>query len=382
MPDGIGGYNKMNTPFEASTINGMKLANRFVRSATWEGMATDDGACTPELINLMTALAKGGLGLIISSHAYVSPEGQAGPWQLGVYNDALVPGLEAMAKAVHDNGSKIVMQLAHAGFFANAKLIGQTPLAPSNVEGFAKSPRTQMTVADIQNVVKSYGAAAKRAQNAGFDGVQIHAAHGYLLSQFLSPAFNRRNDAYGGDIRHRARAVVEVLQQIRQAVGPEYPVLVKMNCRDFIENGLAAEDSLEVGAVLESEGIDAIELSGGVLVGGKLSPSRMGIKSEEKEAYFQNDARAFKKKIRVPLILVGGNRSFQVAERLINEGIADYISMSRPLIREPALINRWRAGDLGKAACVSDNMCFRPAMKGDGIYCLTEEREKKTRMIS
>jgi 2,4-dienoyl-CoA reductase-like NADH-dependent reductase (Old Yellow Enzyme family) len=150
-----------------------------------------------------------------------------------------------------------------------------------------------------------------------------------------------------------------------------------MNCRDFIENGLVAEDSLEVGAVLESEGIDAIELSGGVLVGGKLSPSRMGIKSEEKEAYFQNDAKAFKEKIGVPLILVGGNRSFQVAERLINAGITDYISMCRPLIREPALINRWRAGDLSKAACVSDNMCFRPAQKGDGIYCLTEEREKK-----
>jgi 2,4-dienoyl-CoA reductase-like NADH-dependent reductase (Old Yellow Enzyme family) len=367
----------MNKPFEHSTINGMKLANRFVRSATWEGMAADDGACTPKLIDLMTELAKGGLGLIISSHAYVSPAGQAGPWQIGVYDDALVPGLEAMANAVHDNGGKIVMQLAHAGFFANAKLTGQTPLAPSNVAGFVKSPRKEMTVEDIQHVVKSYGAAAKRAQKAGFDGVQIHAAHGYLLSQFLSPAFNRRNDAYGGDIRHRAKAVVEVLQQIRQAVGPEYPVLIKMNCRDFIENGLAAEDSLEVGAMLESEGIDAIELSGGVLVGGKLSPSRMGIKSEEKEAYFQNDARAFKEKIRVPLILVGGSRSFQVAERLITDGIVDYISMSRPLIREPALINRWRAGDLSKATCVSDNMCFRPAMKGQGIYCLTEERERK-----
>jgi 2,4-dienoyl-CoA reductase-like NADH-dependent reductase (Old Yellow Enzyme family) len=137
------------------------------------------------------------------------------------------------------------------------------------------------------------------------------------------------------------------------------------------------EDSLEVGTILESEGIDAIELSGGVLVGGKLSPSRMGIKSEEKEAYFQDDARAFKRKLRVPLILVGGNRSFQVAERLINEGTADYISMSRPLIREPDLINRWRAGDLSKAACLSDNMCFGPAQKGQGIYCLTEEREKK-----
>jgi 2,4-dienoyl-CoA reductase-like NADH-dependent reductase (Old Yellow Enzyme family) len=250
-------------------------------------------------------------------------------------------------------------------------------LAPSNVAGFAKSPRKEMTVEDIGDVVKSFGAAAERAQKAGFDGVQIHAAHGYLLSQFLSPAFNRRNDAYGGDIRHRARAVVEVLQQIRQAVGPEYPVLVKMNCRDFIENGLVTEDSLEVGAMLESEGIDAIELSGGVLIGGKLSPSRMGIKSEEKEAYFQNDAKAFKEKIGVPLILVGGNRSFQVAKRLINGGIADYISMSRPLIREPALINRWRAGDLSRAACVSDNMCFRPAQKGGGIYCLTEERERK-----
>jgi 2,4-dienoyl-CoA reductase-like NADH-dependent reductase (Old Yellow Enzyme family) len=247
------------------------------------------------------------------------------------------------------------------------------------VAGFAKSPRKEMTVEDIRDVVKSYGAAAKRAQNAGFDGVQIHAAHGYLLSQFLSPAFNRRNDAYGGDIRHRAKAVVEVLQQVRQAVGREYPVLVKMNCRDFIENGLALEDSLEVAAMLVSEGIDAIELSGGVLVGGKLNPSRKGIKSEEKEAYFQNDAKAFKEKVPVPLILVGGNRSFQVAERLINEGIADYISMSRPLIREPDLINRWKAGDLSKAACVFDNMCFKPAMKGKGIYCLTEEREKKAK---
>ena len=362
--------------FEHSTINGMKLANRFVRSATWEGMAADDGACTPKLIDLMAELAKGGLGLIISSHAYVCPEGQAGPWQLGVYKDALAPGLETMAKAVHDNGGKIVIQLAHAGYFANAKLTGQMPMAPSNVAGFSKSPRKEMTVEDIRDVVKAYGAAAKRAQNAGFDGVQIHAAHGYLLSQFLSPAFNRRNDAYGGDIRNRARALVEVLQQIRQAVGREYPVLVKMNCRDFIENGLEAEDSLEVGAMLEAEGIDAIELSGGVLVGGKLSPSRMGIKSEEKEAYFQDDARAFKEKLGVPLILVGGNRSFQVAERLIKEGCADYISMSRPFIREPGLVNRWRAGDLKPATCKSDNQCFGPAMKGQGIYCLTEERER------
>ena len=367
----------MSKLFEPSEINGMKLANRFVRSATWEGMAADDGACTPKLIDLMAELAKGGVGLIITSHAYVSPEGQAGPWQLGVYKDELVSGLTEMTKAVHDHGGKIVIQLAHAGYFANAKLTGQTPIAPSNAEGFAKGPRKEMNADEIQGVVKAYGAAAKRAQTAGFDGVQIHGAHGYLLSQFLSPAFNQRKDEYGGDIRNRTRALIEVLREIRQVVGKDYPVLVKMNCQDFIENGLQPEDSLQAGKMLVENGIDAIELSGGVLIGGKLSPSRMGIKSEEKEAYFQNEARTFKREVNAPLILVGGNRSFQVAERIVNEGVADYISLCRPLIREPDLVNRWKSGDLSKAACVSDNMCFEPARKGDGIYCLTEERERK-----
>jgi 2,4-dienoyl-CoA reductase-like NADH-dependent reductase (Old Yellow Enzyme family) len=367
----------MSKLFETSEINGMTLANRFVRSATWEGMAADDGACTPKLIDLMTGFARGGVGLIISSHTYVSQAGQASPWQLGVYDDKLIPGLEAMVTAVHENGGKIVMQLAHAGYFAYAKLTGQTPMAPSNVAGFAKGERQEMNADDIQGVVKAYGAAAKRAQTAGFDGVQIHSAHGYLLSQFLSPAFNQRKDEYGGDIQNRARALVEVLREVRQAVGKDYPVLVKINCQDFIDNGLQPEDSLQAGKMIVENGIDAIELSGGVLISPKLSPSRMGIKSEDKEAYFQSEARKFKGALNVPLILVGGNRSFQVAEGLVNEGVADYISMARPLIREPDLINRWKSGDLSKATCVSDNMCFGPGRKGEGIYCLTEEREKK-----
>lgn len=366
----------MSKLFESSEINGMKLSNRFVRSATWEGMAADDGACTPKLIDMMANLAKGGVGLIISGHAYVSPEGQAGPWQLGVYKDELLPGLEAMVSAVHEYGGKIVMQLAHAGYFASAKLTGQTAIAPSAVEGFAKGPRDEMTAEIIQSIVDAYGAAAQRAQRAGFDGVQIHSAHGYLLSQFLSPAFNQRSDEFGGDIGKRATVLMNVLRTIRSSVGRDYPVLVKMNCQDFIENGLTLEDSLQVGAMLVENGIDAIELSGGVLVGGKLGPSRLGIKTEDKEGYFQIEAKAFKEKINVPLILVGGNRSFQVAERLVDEGVADYISMSRPFIREPDLINRWKSGDLSKAACLSDNLCFEPAMKGDGIYCVTEERQK------
>jgi 2,4-dienoyl-CoA reductase-like NADH-dependent reductase (Old Yellow Enzyme family) len=368
--------------FESSEINGMKLSNRFVRSATWEGMATEDGKVTPKLIELMTSLAKGGVGLIITSHAYVHQNGQASPWQLGVYSDGLIPGLREMTGAVHDRGGKIVLQLAHAGFFANAKLTGQTPIAVSPVEGIAKSPRKEMTVADIRAIIKAFGEAAERAKSAGFDGVQIHSAHGYLLSQFLSPMFNHRSDEYGGDIQNRAKTLMEVLKSVRNAVGKNYPVLIKMNCQDFVENGLNLEDSVQIGQMLANNGINAIEVSGGILISRKLSPSRMGIKSEEKEAYFQTEAKAFRENIDVPLILVGGMRSFAVAERLVNKGIADYISMSRPLIREPDLINRWKTGDFRKAACVSDNQCFAPGMKGRGIYCVTEEREKTKRTES
>ena len=367
----------MSKLFETSEINGMRLANRFVRSATWEGMAADDGACTPKLIDLMVNLAQGGVGLIISSHTYVSPEGQASPWQLGVYKDELISGLTEMTKAVHDHGGKIVMQLAHAGLTANAELTGKAPIGPSPLEDPNASPSQEMTDSDIARVVSAFTAGAKRAQTAGFDGVQIHGAHGYLLSEFLSPFFNRRQDQYGGSIQNRARIILEVLRTIRVAVGNDYPVLIKMNCQDFHDNGLSLEDSVQAGIMLAEERIDAIEISGGNSKSGKLGPVRVGIKSEEKEAYFQKEARAFRDNVAVPLILVGGNRSFQVAERMMNENVADYISMSRPLIREPDLVNRWRSGDYQRSACVSDNMCYKTATKGEGIYCLTEERERK-----
>ena len=366
----------MSKMFEAGEINGMKLSNRFVRSATWEAMATDAGECTAGLIDLMAGLAKGGVGLIISGHTYVSPQGKAGPKQLGVYKDELVAGLQEMTTAVHENGGKITMQLAHAGIIAASELTGIPPLAPSNLEGLFESAHKEMSATDIQEIVAAFAAGAERAQRAGFDGVQIHAAHGYLLSQFLSPYFNRRQDDYGGSIQNRARALLEVVRAVRSRVGDGYPVLVKMNCRDFHENGLSLDDSIRAGIMLAEEGIDAIELSGGNRLSGKLGPARVGIKSPDRETYFQKEAAAFKKDINVPLILVGGNRSFDLTERLVLEGHADYISMCRPLIREPDLINRWKAGDRSKATCASDNMCFGPARKGQGIYCVTEERQK------
>ena len=366
----------MSRLFTNSAINSMVLKNRFVRSATWEGMAGEDGAVTPKLIDTMSALANGGVGLIISSHAYVSPEGQAGPWQLGIYKDELMEGLQKMTTAVHDAGGKIVAQLAHAGQAAAAAISKRTPLVVSDFDGLMKSPRKEITEGDIRFMVTAFADAARRAKDSGFDGVELHAAHGYLLNQFLSPAFNRRQDEYGGSVANRARIILDALRAVRETVGRDFPVLVKMNSQDFIENGLTLDDSLKAAVLLEAAGIDAIELSGGMVGSGKLTPSRTGINSEETEAYFREEARAFKKQISVPLILVGGLRSLEVAEGLMEEGVADYISMCRPFIREPALINRWKAGDRRRAACLSDNQCFMPAREGKGIYCVVEERKQ------
>lgn len=340
----------MSALFEQTNINGMSLANRFVRSATWAGMATDEGACSPELIDLVSTLAGGGVGMIITGHAYVRQDGQHSPWQLGIHKDELIPGFQKMTHAVHEEGGRIVLQLGYGGAY------------------LSKSRLRQMTFEGIQELVEAFRQAAIRAKNAGFDGVQIFAAHGFFLSQMLCPRYNDRNDRYGGDIHNRARALLEILESIRNAIGADYPVLVKLNCQDFVENGMTLKDSLQVGAMLEKNGIDAIELSGGLLNNPNIM--RADVDAEEAEAPFQNDARAFKETVGVPLILVGGIRSYEVAQKLVDEGVADYIAMSRPFICEPGLINRWRDGDLRKADCISCDNCFEQIKKGKGVSCV------------
>ena len=364
----------MSRLFETTEINGMKLTNRFVRAATHEGMAEEDGAVTPKLTQTMVDLAKGGVGFIITSHIYVSPEGKAGPFQLGIYSDDLVDGFKSMCDAVHNAGGKIVAQLSHAGNSA-VETAGHVPYAVSESKENSESPRHELTKEDIKKLVKAFGDAAGRAKEAGFDGVEIHSAHGYLLNQFLSPLHNLRKDEYGGSIENRARVHMEVYNAIREAVGRKYPVLIKINNEDYVENGLSLEDSVMASKMLADAGLDAIELSGGTPDSGKLGPARVGINKEEKEAYFREAAAVFKKEIDLPLILVGGMRSFSVAEQIIDSGIADYISICRPLVREPGLIKRWQSGDTSPSTCKSDNLCFGPAMSGKGIYCVTEEKE-------
>jgi 2,4-dienoyl-CoA reductase-like NADH-dependent reductase (Old Yellow Enzyme family) len=245
----------------------------------------------------------------------------------------------------------------------------------SKVDGYVGSGGRVMTAEDIQAIIEAFGQAARRAKAAGFDAIQIHGAHGFLINQFLSPAFNRRTDAYGGDIAHRAKAVLEILATMRSHVGSDFPILIKMNSEDVIDGGLTVNDSLQAALMLERAGVDAIELSGGTVVTG--DHCRKDIDSEEKEAYWRKAAKAFKEKLAVPLILVGGIRSVQLAEKLHADGYADYFSMSRPFIREPNLVARWASGDQRKAACLSDNLCRGPLMAGGGIYCVVEKEQQK-----
>ncbi len=364
--------------FEGTTIKSMSLTNRFVRSATWEGMANEDGSCSPKLTDLMVRFAKGGVGLIITSHAYVSRKGKARPRQLGIYSDELVPGLAAMADAVHNAGGKIAVQLAHAGCHADPVLTGQMPTGPSIIKGDGMPNCREMTGDDFRMVAEAFGKAAARAREAGFDGAQIHAAHGYLLSEFLSPFYNRRNDQYGGSVENRARLLLEVANNIRDKVGDRFPVMVKMNSEDFVTGGLTVEEMLEVASILERAGIDAIELSGGTMYSGGCVPVRPGrIDTENMEGYYLEAAGKFRERVKVPLMLVGGIRSYSVAERIVTEGIADYVSLSRPLIREPDLVNRWKSGDTAKARCLSDNLCYEPAIAGDGLYCVVQKRRDR-----
>jgi 2,4-dienoyl-CoA reductase-like NADH-dependent reductase (Old Yellow Enzyme family) len=365
--------------FEQTVLNGMTLANRFVRSATWAGLATAEGFATEALTNLLVDLARGKVGLIITGHAYVSPEGQAAPGQLGIYTDGHVSSLNEMVGKVHDAGGKVAVQISHGGRFA-LKLPDLVRLGPSTLESKGKIQCREMTVEDIHRITGQFAQAGRRARAAGFDAVQIHAAHGYLLSEFLSPFFNSRTDAYGGPIWNRARFLLEVLDAVRREAGSAFPVLVKLNSQEFLEGGYTVEDMLEVASFLEKAGVDAIEMSGGNHVAGifgEFFPARKVKPKAEEVPYYLDEACRYKGKIHLPLMLVGGIRSYEWARRILLEGYADYISLSRPLIREPGLIDRWKSGDTARSACISDNGCFKPALNGQGVFCTVAAQEGK-----
>jgi 2,4-dienoyl-CoA reductase-like NADH-dependent reductase (Old Yellow Enzyme family) len=364
--------------FDETTLKGMKLNNRFVRSATWEGMCDSDGRPPEKLIRLYGDLARGGIGLIITGYSFVRPDGKQNPGKMGIHTDAFAPELTALASAVHAGGGKVCMQLVHAGGQTNTATAGRRPLAPSAVQvaQYDEVPE-EMTPADISGIISAFTAAAKRAKAYGFDAIQLHGAHGYLINQFLSPLTNRRKDAYGGTIENRSRFLMEVYRAVRAAVGADFPVMIKLNGSDFLEGGLAEADAVYAARALDAEGIDAIEVSGGTRSSGTRSPARMKINSPALEGYHLPLAATIRKAVNCPLMVVGGFRSPAVAQKAIEDGVTDYIALSRPFIREPNLISRWRSGDDTPARCISCNQCFVPGLTEGGIYCVAENKERK-----
>jgi 2,4-dienoyl-CoA reductase-like NADH-dependent reductase (Old Yellow Enzyme family) len=368
----------MATLFEQTTINGMTIRNRLVRSATWEGMCDQDGRPTEKLINCYRDLAHGGIGLIITGYTFVRPEGKQTPGKMGIHTDDFEDDFKKLTSSVHDAGGKIAVQLVHAGGQTDTRNAGRQPLAPSSVQvdQFPEMP-AELTKDEISDIITAFGNGARRAKAWGFDAVQLHAAHGYLINQFLSKLTNRRTDKYGGSIENRSRFLLEVYQVVRETVGADYPVFIKLNAADNLDGGLQIDDAVYAAKRLAQAGIDVIEVSAGTPASGEESPARVKINKPEKEAYHLEMARRIKEAVNCPVMVVGGFRSYEVADKAINDKGMDYISIARPLIREPDLPNRWLKGDRSKARCISCNSCFMPGLKEGGIYCVVEKKERE-----
>jgi 2,4-dienoyl-CoA reductase-like NADH-dependent reductase (Old Yellow Enzyme family) len=371
----------MSMLFTPGKIGSLRLPNRLVRSATAERMADSSGRPKAPLKTLYQEVARGGVGLIVTGHMYVHPSGKAHPEMTGIYSDELVPDLAELAAAVHREGGRVVVQINHGGMRCSRQTVSQT-IAPSAVDTpFLDRPAREMTPDEITLVIQAYGQAARRAREAGFDGVQIHAAHGYLNSQFLSPFVNHRTDGWGGDGStevDRSRSVAEapegrmrflqaVCGAVREQVGPDYPVLIKLGIMDGVAGGLTPQMGVQVVAALEGMGLDGVEISGGI-GGGRDLNVRQGIRTEADEAYFRPLARQARPVTRLPIILVGGFRSRRVMEEVLSAGDADFISLCRPLICEPDLPNRLRLGLQERSRCISANRCW-PEGEDEGIGC-------------
>ncbi len=360
--------------FDQTTIRGMTLDNRLVRSATWEGMCDGDGRPTAKLMDCYRRLAAGGVGLIISGYAFVRPEGKQLPGKMGLHTDTFAAEMKTLTRTVHDAGGRIAAQLVHAGGQTTSQAAGRRPLAPSSL-ALAQFPEVPEALSrpEISTIIDAFRLAAIRARTWGFDAVQLHGAHGYLLNQFLSPLSNQRRDEYGGTPENRRRFLLETYRAVRAAVGDDFPVMIKLTGTDHLDGGLTVEEAAAAARALDRAGIDAIEVSGGTPASGDYGPARGRARTPAGEGYNAPLARGLRQSVSCPLMVVGGIRSRETAETILGNGDADYISLARPFIREPGLANRWRQGDRHPANCQSCNGCFKPGLKEGGIRCVKKK---------
>jgi 2,4-dienoyl-CoA reductase-like NADH-dependent reductase (Old Yellow Enzyme family) len=336
-------------------------------------MATAVGDATDQLADLYGALAAGGVGLILTGHIYVEPRGQASANQPGLYHDRQIAPMRSVTDAVHEHRGVIFAEIGHAG--SQTMMPDLRPIAPSPSanEMYGLEP-AEATVDDINAVIDAFGQAARRAIEAGFDGIHIHGGNGYLISEFSSPITNKRTDEWGGDQERRSRFLFGVYESVRAGVGADTPITARVGIADSIAGGLAVEESITRLGHLADRGLDAVEVSYGIMrsylenirryVGvGAVRAAKNGlvqrlVRPAGAEAYYREFAQAVKAEIDIPVILVGGIRTTESMVDILDSGDADFLAMARPFIREPDLANKLIDGRTGMVECVSCNMCL------------------------
>jgi 2,4-dienoyl-CoA reductase-like NADH-dependent reductase (Old Yellow Enzyme family) len=359
---------------EPGRLGPLELRNRIVRAGTSETMADERGAVTDEYVALYETLARNGVGLIFTGHLYCAERGQYARRQTGIYSDNLVPGLRRVADAVHRHGGRILAQVAHAGSQSRVQA-GTEPLAPSAVpNALTARDVPEATPAEIGEAIEAFAAGARRAVDAGFDGVHIHAANGYLISEFSSPTANRRTDAWGGSAEGRDRFALEVARAVRAAVPASMPVTMKLGMVDATPGGLGLDESVRRAERLVTAGLDGLEISCGVMRAASDSARQYVAVDRRRaaedllihrllsepapEAYFLPWARAVRSAVDTMIVLVGGMRTTQTMNRVLAAGDADLVALSRPLIREPDLVRQLARGRTGRVDCTSCNICL------------------------
>lgn len=323
----------MSQLFSPTRIGNLEVKNHFVRSATAEGKATEDGYPTEAILDTYQRLAEGQIGTIISSYTYITHYEQPAKYQLGIYDDSFIPHYKKVTNIAHHYGSKIIMQIAHGtsnmqGYPEQARI-----LSPSDhIHPVSGLHGQEASLEDIQSIIHSFGEAARRAKAAGFDGVQIHAAHGYLLSHWISPLFNHRTDTYGGTLSGRIRLLIEVYQEIRHIVGKQFPVWIKINTSDEVPGGFSCEDFMVTCCLLSKLGIDAIEVSGGL----------WNLHQSGEDPYYLEPAKDLAKLIDTPIILTGGVRKLTDMEIIAKHTPINLFGFSRPFITDPQFLQTLR----------------------------------------
>jgi NADPH2 dehydrogenase len=314
--------------FDPIDIKGLRLKNRLVMAPMATGMATAEGEVTDRHIRHYSARARGGVGLIILEHTYVLKNGKLSTGQLGLYADGLIPGLNRLAKAVHKEGSKVIIQLTHAGAKTNSGIIGGQPVGPSNVAppDSKESPRP-LTQAEIKSIALAFADAARRALEAGCDAVELHGAHGFLIGQFLSPYTNRRDDAYGGSLEGRLKFPTEVVMNVRANLESKVPVFYRFGADDMVEGGLTPGEAKLAAPLLERCGVDVLDISGGLGGGGSDRYSDQG--------YFVPLAQSIRESVKIPVIGVGNITEAEYADRIVREGRVDLVALGRKLLSDP-----------------------------------------------